>query len=136
MIPSSLLLGQISERMESIGGHFRRGGSTWSVLIVLLLLALVVAIAYLLTRAQRPASTDSVRADPQRLFADLMRELGLTHPQRRFLTSVARARKLDHPSAILLSSALFEQAVYRSARDSGEQNELVPQLRRVLFPGQ
>ena len=136
-VPMPSLLGQITERIRGINGGYPDRETAGTALFVLLFIAGAVLLAYLLTKRQQPPPAVRTTGDPHRLFADLMREMTLTHPKRQFLSSLAREMKLDHPSVLILSPALFQVAVEQSESGSGGRDDhgvLVDQLRQKLFP--
>jgi hypothetical protein len=133
----------LSDAQRGVRDRFQEGGSVAVVLLVLLALVVVVFGVYCLTLRQDKADLAVQRADPQKLFRDLLHRLDLAPSQRRLLGAVAKDLRLEQPSVILLSPVLFDRYVrkwqtgrYREVGNRGDlsQSELVAQTCDVLFP--
>lgn len=134
-----LILAQLNAAQRSVQEHFQRGGSTWTVLILLGILAGVILTAYLLTRRQERRSGTTITNDPMGLYRDLLAELDLTKPQCRLLEHAAKEAGLTHPTVILLSPRIFSRHV--EAQSAGNNRTTTPadqrfiaQLKETLFP--
>jgi hypothetical protein len=133
----------LTEVQRAVRDRFQEGGSSVAALLVMLVLAAVVLVAYLVTLRQRQTHALTTRPDPRKLFNGLLSKLNLTPPQRRLLNTVANARGLKHPAVILICPALFDRHVAKSQtrprhdRSKGSNApppDVVAETRAVLFP--
>jgi hypothetical protein len=139
-----LQAGALTEAQRAVRQRFQEGGSLGSVLLIAGVVLGAVLAAYWLTRRQRRRQEGRRPInDPQRLFKNLLRDLSLNEQQRRVLRAVAREADLAHPSALLVSSALFERHADQwlaSQRQTGANagkdadQRTLAQTREVLFP--
>lgn len=132
---------------RAVRNQFQYGGSWTSVFLVLLSLAALVMLVGWLTRIQNRLQQGAENAprnsDPQRLYAHLLCNLGLSVPQRQLLESVARDLRLPHPTTLLVSATLFDQCVEQWTRRAGgaaveadraKTLQIVIRTRNRLFP--
>lgn len=126
----------MNDVQRAVQEHFQRGGSTWTVLIILSILAGAVLTAYLLTRRQERRSGAVVVNDPIELYRNLLTDLNLTKPQRKLMERAAKNANLPHPTVLLLSPTIFARHVEsRSTRATPQTDpRLIAQLRETLFP--
>jgi hypothetical protein len=87
------------------------------IVAVLGLIALGILIAWLVSQLQLHLKAPRTRSRPMRLFLRMQSRLGLPMLDRWRLWRLARTMDLRHPTALLISSALFDEAVtkYRSS---------------------
>lgn len=122
-----------TNRFQSMGRQFRRGGSTldlgqflvWMAVVVLLVAAACI-IAQRLARRQQPGYCSS-----RRLFLDLCRAHGLDQKKRSLLRELARYQRLQQPARLFLEPDRFEAANLGSslASRSGE----IQRVRDTVF---
>ena len=136
---SPLALAQLTDVQRAVQEHFQRGGSTWTVLILLAILAGIIMTAHLLTRRQERRRGTVIVSDPMALYRDLLAELDLTKPQCKLLERAAKEARLAHPTVILLSPRVFARHV--EARSTSHNrattqtdDRLIAQLKKTLFP--
>lgn len=138
------LLAQVDELstfQRAVREQFAKHGTLQDFLILWGSLIAFVVFCRVLWRLQQRITGGVDRNDPRKLFTQIVKRLQLTPPERRCLYSVARTADLDHPTAILLSPLLFDEAstnwrkrraVSVSTRDREER--VIAGLRRNLFP--
>jgi len=131
---------------QTVREQFRSGGSWTSVFVVVLLFAGLVIVVGWLTRIQNRLQQRREDApqysDPQRLYAHLLSNLGLTVPQRQMLDAVAHDLHLPHPTAMLISEVLFDRCFEQWMREAkggaaavtATTSQLVARTRKRLFP--
>lgn len=121
-------LGPVQQAMRD---QFQKGGSLRDVLLGFGTVLAVVAVAWGLTRRQQRAAARKNTDDPWSVFHDLLRRLDLPHPQLRILVSVCDTSRPSHPSALMLSSRLFDNAaeVWREKRVSQGRPPSTEELR-------
>ena len=114
---------QFEDWQRAVRNQFQYGGSWTSVFVVLLsLVAIIVLVGWLSriqNRSQQSAANSPRNSDPQRLYAHLLSNLGLSVPQRQLLESVARELRLPHPTILLISETLYDQCVEQWTRRAG-----------------
>jgi hypothetical protein len=138
---------QFEAWQRAVRDQFQYGGSWISGILVLLSLAAIVILAGWLSRVQNRLQQGTENAprnsDPQRLYAHLLSNLGLSVPQRQLLESVARDLRLPHPTALLVSETLYDQCVEQWTRRTGDATaetdrattlQIFTQTRNRLFP--
>ncbi len=111
--------------------HFQEGGSPTTVVSVLALIMVGFGFAYLLSRRFPPKGQETIIDDPARLFRDVITELKLSVPNRRFLLTMARDLRLEHPSAVLLSPMLFDRCLSRWEKAKTRPKELTDAARET-----
>ena len=131
----------LTETQRAVREHFSTGGSYLE--LFLLFLALVACVVFLnaARRRQEHAEERDDAPDPARLFDDLMEKMVSAEPQRQFLSRVATALALGHPSILLFTPGLFDKTMdqWRKRRGSldresqSDQEALVRQIRQSLF---
>ena len=131
----------LSATQRAVRDVFTRGGSTIGVLLTLLGLVGVVVLAYVLSESLHRVRVRLQRPNcPKKLFRDLLGELELSDRQRKFLLIVAKQRSMTHPTAMLLSREIFDQAVRAAGRTSagrtGAWARTASEIRELLFPGE
>ena len=131
----------LSATQRAVRDVFTRGGSTIGVLLTLLGLVGMVVLAYVLSELLHRARVRLQRPNcAKKLFRDLLEELELTDRQRKFLVTVAKQRSMAHPTAMLLSREIFDQAVGAAGRTSagrtGAWARTASEVREALFPGE
>ncbi|MCG3129883.1 MAG: hypothetical protein FLDDKLPJ_00621 [Phycisphaerae bacterium] len=120
--------------LESIRQRMGEGGSVVGVLLALLGVGMIFVIAYALTRGQARLRRREWKDDPRALFQDLMSVLRLDRDQQARLRSLAASERLIHPSVILISEKVFDDAVgHAKANDSDAA--VLQRIRSALFPG-
>ena len=134
-----LPLAQLTDVQRAVQEHFQRGGSKWTVLIILAILAGIILTTYLLTRRQERRTGATIANDPMGLYRDLLTDLNLTAPQRKLMERAARDAHLPHPAVILLSPEVFSRHVESQSTDSTRavpqaDQQLIAQLKETLFP--
>ena len=82
------------------------------LLIVLGLLAIAMTLAWILYRLQK-RQHEPAKPQPVRLFFRAMRQLRLGLLDRCRIWHVAHRLRIEHPTALLISAPLFDQAVTR-----------------------
>lgn len=106
--------------MEEKIAIFRQMGSrlqepdpdtSWKTLVVILLLALTVLLTWVLYSLQRRWQNQIASPQPMRLYLRTLRMLGVPTPDIWRLWLLARRLQIRHPTALLISSALFDKAV-------------------------
>ena len=136
---SQLTIAQVTDVQRAVQEHFQRGGSTWTVLIILGILAGIILTTYLLTRRQERRTGATIANDPMGLYRDLLTDLNPTAAQRKLMERVAKTANLAHPAVILLSPRVFSRHVESrstaSTRTTPQADpQLVAQLKETLFP--
>ncbi|MGB2986278.1 MAG: HEAT repeat domain-containing protein, partial [Phycisphaerae bacterium] len=133
----------LTEIQRAVRDRFQEGGSLGMVVFIVLVLAGIVFIVFYLTRRQRNRDHSARRADPQRLFNDLLHKLDTMPEQRHLLEAVAKDLHLKRPAVILLCPALFDRYIgewqtrQRSASThaaGASRSQLILKARGVLFP--
>ncbi|GIK17626.1 MAG: hypothetical protein BroJett003_25900 [Planctomycetota bacterium] len=119
--------------LESIRQRMGEGGSVVGVLLALLGVGLIFVIAYALTRGQARLRRREWKDDPRALFQDLMSALRLDRDQQSHLRSLASSERLIHPSVILISEKVFDEAVSHAKADDSDAAAL-QRIRASLFP--
>lgn len=132
-------LAQVNDVQRAVQEHFQRGGSTWTVLIILAILAGIILTTYLLTRRQERRTGATIANDPMGLYRDLLTDLNLTAPQRKLMERVAKDADLPHPAVILLSPKVFSRHAESPPAGSDRtilraDQQLIAQLKETLFP--
>lgn len=120
--------------LESIRQRMGEGGSVGGVLLALLGVGLIFVIAYALTRGQTRLRRREWKDDPRALFQDLMSALRLDRDQQSRLRSLASSERLIHPSVILISEKVFDEAVSHAKADDSDA-AVLQRIRSALFPG-
>ncbi len=110
---------ELSEKLRQLGEPLRTGGSVPKVLLLCLVIVGIVVAAYYLGKLQEAFRKPVVRDAPMELYCDLLWRLGLSRNQRRLLRHVAKDLDLRHPTAILISEALFDRTVENWRRHRG-----------------
>ena len=136
---SQLTIAQVTDVQRAVQEHFQRGGSTWTVLIILGILAGIILTTYLLTRRQERRTGATIANDPMGLYRELLTDLNLTAPQRKLMERAAKEAGLAHPAVILLSPRVFSRHVESRSTESTRTTpqadpQLVAQLKETLFP--
>lgn len=92
-------------------------GAGGQVMAVLGLLACGVLLVWGVSRLQARLNAPAP-ARPMRLFRRMQRKIGIPAPDRVRLWLLARASEIRYPAALLISPALFDEAVsrYRESR--------------------
>lgn len=110
----------------------------WHFLFIIILVIWLVALAWIINRWQQRRKTPAM-LQPMALFGTVLRKLGLSFLERWRLRQVARAASLEHPTALLISPQVYDEAVqtYFSGQGwlgsrSGEAEPLRA-IRRRLF---
>jgi hypothetical protein len=94
---------------KAIRDRFQQGGSIAAFLLAIgALVGFVLLIGVLSKWQKRAATAPTSRPDPQRLFDDLLKKLGLAAEQARLVRRMADRAALKHPTVLLLNEALFE----------------------------
>lgn len=73
------------------------------------------------------------RNRPIRIFSDIVADFGLTSPDRRLLTRIARQQQLPSPLTLILSPATFDHHVQRHCATLGisSQSRFTQRLQRI-----
>ncbi len=138
-----LLLADLSPTQQAVRDQFQHGGSATSVLLVLLAILAVGILVYVLTWFQERVRRAARHHGARKLFRDLLHKANLSEPQRRFLETVARDLRLVHPTKVLLSATLFDEAIQRWYAHRGRKEppektsegvNIAAQTRAALFP--
>lgn len=133
---------QLTEAQQSVRRWFQEGGTAGPALAVLAAVAGALFLTHYLSRRQRRRDPSTLRSDPARLFADILKKMNLTRQQRKTLASMARDLRIKHPTVVLLSPVLFERSwtgwkgdgAASTAPDGQARSDLYWQIRSVLFP--
>jgi len=134
---------ELTEVLRAVQRHFERGGDVGASVAIIMALAAIVLIVRLLTRRDRSVQAGGERADPQRLFQDMLASLQLTPQQRKSLMAMSRESGLAHPSVLLLSRTVFDRHLKtwqkrceRTPPTEGMSihDEPLVAVRAVLFP--
>lgn len=144
------MLGEVTDYelwQRAVRNQFRHGESVGSFLLgVGILVAIVVAvlvIARLQSRWNDRQETAQEDSHPQRLYTHLICALGFQAAQRQLLEALAKASTLSHPSALLMSEALFDRSVSEWKIQAGEADidseqvgdpQALAAVRSRLFP--
>lgn len=126
---------------RAVRDQFAKGGSLRDFLILWCTIIAFVILCRGLWRLQRRITGAVQPNDPRRLFENALKRLGLSAADKRRLRSMARDTDVEHPTALLLSPALFDRAaeVWRARHGSaraGEDREgtMLASLKGNLFP--
>ncbi len=132
---------RLDDFQRAVREQFAKSGSLGDFLILWSVLIAFVIFCRVLWRLQQRITGGVERNDPRKLFTHTLKRLGLTPAERRCLHAVARAAALDHPTAMLLGPALFDQAsnAWRGRRaapisNRDREEHLLTGLRQNLFP--
>ena len=136
-------LGELTDTQRAVRDHFTRGGSIVQVLVVILAVAAVFVLAVLLANRQRSSGRADNPNDPQRLFRQLLGRLELPTPHRKLLIALANNLRLENPTVLLLSRAVYDRAVeqweqgHQADGETSKPAIATPykQIRERLFPG-
>lgn len=83
----------------------------WKTMVVVVLLVLAVLLTWLLFNLQRRWQNQIASPQPMRLYVRTLLMLGIPAPDIWRLWLLARRMRVRHPTALLVSSALFDKAV-------------------------
>ncbi len=136
-------LNELTDAQRAVRDHFTRGGSIVQVLVVILAVAAVFVVAVLLSHRQLSDGSAHNPNDPQRLFRELLGRLELPTPQRELLIALAINLRLQNPTVLLLSRAVYDRAVEQWEQRHHAEREIgrpaiatrLKQIRGRLFPG-
>ncbi|MBI4717823.1 MAG: hypothetical protein HY763_08475 [Planctomycetes bacterium] len=135
---------RLADFQRAVRNQFAEGGTVLDVVAIAGFLAAIVLLVYYFDRRQQRGRQPVQPNRPFDLYRDLVRRIPLTVAQREFLTGLAKDLRLPQPTVILLSPALYDQAVaqwqarpaHAAPSRSGAGPSPVPAAtRRVLFPG-
>lgn len=113
------------------------------VIGVLLVLALVVWLAFYLTRRQQRSRSMDRESNHTRLFKELLDALELSATHRHQLELMAGDLDLEHPAVILLSPTIFDRLVTQWEQTASRSEPVAPtrsgpsltsEIRGRLFP--
>lgn len=108
-------------------------------MLILAILGCLLASLFLLTRWQQRRG-QSPGLQPLVLYRRVLRKLGLPLADRWRLWWLARVLRVSHPTALLISAPLYDEAVQRYCASTGwlgHRQRAAPRLvaiRRRLFP--
>ena len=88
------------------------------IALVLMLLGLGLFAGWVFLQVQRRRAAP-VQDNPAALFSHMQRKLGLSMLERWQLWRLAKGVKLRHPTALLISPPLFDEAVQKYAGKAG-----------------
>jgi hypothetical protein len=84
---------------------------------VFIVVGMVILLVWLLTKWQ--SRLQARGCNPMRLYLKMQARLGLSWSDRWRLWRLARRLKLEHPTAVLISAPLFDEAVSRYRQEGG-----------------
>ncbi len=113
---------------EAVRDHLQRGGSPSAAVYAVLAILALAALLLIVHRLQEQRGRKPPPNDPKRLFHKVLRELGLNVMERELLRQMASDLRLEHPTASLLSPALFDRHV-RQWRELLEERGGLPASR-------
>lgn len=134
-VVATLLAGSdgLSEFQRALRDQLRQGGSIGEFFLVVVGLVASGCLIHLLAKRRRRAGTGhEAKPDPQRLFGEVLEKLSLSPAQRDLLKAIARSSRFKHPTALLLSEALFDRHAAMVPGDTAPSD--FAHLRRRLFP--
>ncbi len=123
---------------QAMRDEFQKGGSYGSVLLTCIgLVGLILAVYFLQKWYDDSQGVKDVSSSPAKLFGELLKKLCLSPESRELLSQIARDREIANPTAILISSHLFDShASAWVGNQSGEdRTERLAQIRALLFGG-
>ncbi len=135
--------GALTPTQQAVRDQFQEGGSIGTVLLLVAGLAMMVALAYWLSKQVQHIDSGPARVDdPQRLFEDWLVRLEMPAEQLQFLRAIARDLDLENPATILLSPVRFDRCLdqWPAHRQTSGQvrprppTALITQTRSALFP--
>jgi hypothetical protein len=117
--------------------RFQEGGSYTSFFLAFGVIGGILLAAYVLTEWQRRAASKGAEYDnPRALLRGMSTELGVGSDDRRWIETVAKHGRVEHPAVLMISESLFDSCVELWRENSGaSSNEMdrAPRLRQVLF---
>lgn len=139
----TLQVDELTEVQKAVRENMQRGDSPWSVVFMFTGMVGIVALTYFLSKYAGSWEMPFRKKSPHPFFLQVLKKLGLTTTQRKWLERLVVDLHLKQPTKILLSPNLFDESVcewnrrgYR--RDSkltpSDQAENVSRLRDYLFP--
>jgi len=104
--------------VNRMGSAFRESDPDlwWKIPLVLALLAVALALVWLLACLEKRKAQHHHHPQPMRLYLDAMSAIRVGWIHRWHMWRLARALKLPHPLALLISPACFDEAVARYSR--------------------
>jgi len=101
-----------SERLQSMRHGFTQSepGMWWNIMLVMIMISASLSLIWLLHRIQRRRS-EPAKPQPMGLYIRVLGNLKLPLLDRWWLWRLAKALNIAHPTALLISEHLYDQAV-------------------------
>lgn len=136
-------LTDLSEVQKAVRKHFNEEETPLSVLLILLAMVGIVLLTYLLSKYAGNLHLPEKRNRVQPFYQQMLKKLGVTTPQRRWLERLAVDLQLKQPTMILLSPTLFDRHVcewkrkgfrHKNKLTPSDQAAFIHRIRNYLFP--
>jgi len=121
---------------QAMRDEFQKGGSYGAFLLTLLGLAgLVFAVFIIQKWYDQSRQVKEQFSNPMKLFSNLLEKLRLSPESQQLLTSVARDCEIENPTALLISSQLFDRHTsnWSDGNSSNDPSEKLALIRERLF---
>lgn len=123
---------------QAMRDEFRKGGSYGSMVLTFAGLAGLVLLVHVLQKwYDRSHGPKEDASNPAMLFRKLLTKLELPPGAQQLLTDLARDRKIKNPTALLISSQLFDTytSQWQGEHSNDDQSVQIAKIRTRLFGG-